>query len=481
MATVGQILPTVPSLVNQSTVIAEKVANIAVPASVNTIWDKLGQVSSITPPLSGGLSTAFNPTYGTSKLQSLSTQLADSSRYKLNLPNLAGAPQKGIGTSMQQVAGGVGAGAAAGNTQFVDDANWPVTLKEIIGAKMLTAEQLQKASIANVKKLVSVGNPTYIRSSSENSVGTAKENEELYYMFQRMMIEGFIRGVDITKELTAQGGLDISIKTAPLASNPNNIGLSQTLTGQDQVGFNASFWRGASEAERYQLFMHEIGHSLLNRAHAAESGDIMKSGGTVANARTLLSSKEAYNAMLNDHFASATNKGTIAIAKIAAGTGVNTFDASWYPQLSGQQVSLGSNYTTGTSSSSSSTGTTTTSGTPTSTATPATSSLDQAKLDAVTANLSKLADLISSQSASQQASMAAFMQQQNVMNVMNQMPSPQAQINISSGSSETPSAVDATDSMVASSGVIDTTAFAQQLANLESGGSSNAGNLLASG
>lgn len=357
MAAPGQIKSPMPNMVKPEMVIAEKVANIASPATSQTMWDKLGGGSKAEAPrMSGGLSSMINTPAGTSKLQGLTKNLTlDNERYSSNLPNLSGPVKKGPGTAMQfrgqeQVSGGKGAGAQKGGTVFVDDQNWPVTLKEVIGSRMLSTAQLQKASIENVKKLISTGKPHYLRSSAERSVGSKDENEELAYMFQRMMLEGFVRGVDITKEIEKQGGLDISIKTAPLAANPRNIGLSQTIPGVDQVGFNSKFWRGANEAEKYQLFMHEIGHSLLNRNHAEDEGDVMKSGGTVRNAKYLMKSKDAYNSMLNEHFSSSTNKGTIAIAKLSEGKGTNEFDPSWFPQLSGEAVKVGgSGYTPGSS------------------------------------------------------------------------------------------------------------------------------------
>lgn len=363
----GEVKSPMPNMVTPSAVVAEKVANIAAPASSNTMWDQLGANKTVAPPISGGYSTSVPTPAGTSKLMQMSTKLtASNDKYRgfgtaaqqktTPLKTTAGINHSGHkhgpsgecmdGSSIssaewQEVAGGRGAGMNKGNTVFVDDKNWPVTLKEIIGSRMLTREQLEKASIQNVKKLISVGNPHYIRNSKERANGTKEENEELYYMFQRMMLEGFIRGVDITKEIGKQGGLDISIKEAPLAKNPNNIGLSQTISGMDQVGFNSRFWRNANEAERYQLFMHEIGHNLLNRSHASDEGDIMKSGGTIRNAKYLMKSKDSYNAMLNEHFGSATNKGTIAIARNKAGTGTDQFDPSWFPQLSGEAVKVG--------------------------------------------------------------------------------------------------------------------------------------------
>lgn len=350
----GKILGPTPNLVNQSTVVAEKVANIASPASSVSIWDKLGAKSGTTtsaPRMSGGM-TAMSPgTYGTSKLQHLSTQLADNERYKNPLPNLAGKPKQGIASAMQEVSGGIGAGAHKGNTVFVDDKNWPVTLKEIIGSRMLTQEQLKKASIDNVKKMFSVGLNSG-RHQGSASVGTKEENEELYYMFQRMMIEGFVRGVDISDEIEKRGGLNIAIREVSFNKNAkNNIGLHSTGPTGSSINFNARHWRKMSEMEKYTLFMHEVGHGLLRRPElgAEHKYDIMGDG-PYGVAKRLMSSKETYNAILNDHFGSANNKGTIAMAaSLKNGPKTAEFDPSWFPQLSGEQVKIdGGNYNPGT-------------------------------------------------------------------------------------------------------------------------------------
>lgn len=460
----GQIIQPAPSLVNPSTVVAEKVANLAVPATATTVWDKLQnkQELAITPPMSGGMSTSFNNTPGTTKLQSLSTRLADNSRYKLDLPNLEGRPKQGIATAMQEVDGGRGSGAQKGNTVYVDDKNFPVTLKEIIGSRMLTAEQLQKASIQNVKKLFRVGlNSTNHKGSA--SVGTAEENEELYYMAQRMMIEGFIRGVDITKELEKQGGLNIAIRNVSFNANPTrNLGLNVSGPGMDSINFNAKFWRGASEAEKYTLFLHELGHGLLNRPELGSElkYDIMGDGPRGV-AKRMMSSKEMYNKILNDHFADATNKGTIAIAKLEAGKGTSNFDPSWFPQLSGEQVATvqGGSYDPNASGGN--------------------SSPDYSGL--MNDNFAKLSSMLQAQQAAQMASMQDFQQQQEMMNIMNNMPAPQATNTIDSSSSGPSMAAQASSALIQGVGGIDTTGFAQQIANLESGSTTSAGNLLASG
>ncbi len=465
----GKILGPTPNLVNPSTVVAEKVANIASPASASSIWDKLGAksgTSTTAPKLSGGM-TALSPgTYGTSKLQHLSTQLADNERYKNPLPHLAGRPKQGIATAMQEVAGGIGAGAHKGNTVFVDDKNWPVTLKEIIGSRMLTQEQLKKASIDNVKKMFSVGLNSG-RHQGSASVGTKEENEELYYMFQRMMLEGFVRGVDISDEIEKRGGLNIAIRDVSFNKNAkNNIGLHSTGPTGSSINFNSRHWRKMSEMEKYTLFMHEVGHGLLRRPElgAEQKYDIMGDG-PYGVAKRLMSSKETYNAILNDHFGSANNKGTIAMAaSLKNGPKISEFDPSWFPQLSGEQVKIdGGNYNPGTS-----------------TQPGKDYSEDFKNMDTRFDAISKMLEVQNAQMAQQ----AQMMEQQQEMMQIQSVDTTMDPSSVGQAQLTAPQIAGGGGGIMggAMGGPIDTTGFAQQLQSLGSGGGSGmGGNLLASG
>jgi hypothetical protein len=466
----GKILGPTPNLVNPVSVTAEKVANIASPASATSMWDKLAAkqgVPSTAPKMAGGMTALGAGTYGTSKLQHLSTQLANNDRYKNPLPNTMGRPQQGIASAMQEVAGGRGAGANKGNTVFVDDANWPVTLKEIIGSRMLTQQQLQAASIDNVKKLFTTGLNSG-RHQGSLSVGTSKEHEELYYMAQRMIIEGMVRGVDITKAIKERGGLNIAIRNVSFNKNADgNIGLHSTGPSGSSINFNARHWRKMSEMEKYTLFMHEMGHGLLWQPEKDRSAYGIMGDGPYGVAKKLMSSKEAYNSILNYHFSSRGQKGLTAIAKTEAGKGTSDFDPAWFPQLSGEQVKIdGGNYDPGSSSGNA-----------------ADPEKDYTKdFEGVNSRFDAISKMLESQNA-QMAQQAAMMEQQQEMMQIQSVDTTIDPSSVDSVSLSAPQTAGGGGGGMggAMGGAIDTTGFAQQLQALGSGGLGQGGNLLSSG
>lgn len=204
------------------------------------------------------------------------------------------------------------------NIAIVEDQRWPVTLAQIVGSKMLTTEQLKAASIQNVSKYFNVVGGNYT------------EQAEMRYMFQRMMLEGFIRGVDITKDLPKQNNR-LTVYLDPgstVASNPNNIGLST----QGTVRFNLNYMRKQNDNVKLSLFYHEMGHELLNKSHSGKEG-IMKSGGSYRSGQNLLKSTASYNALMNDLFSSSGSRAYNHL-KVPINRGVQAnYDPSWFPSI----------------------------------------------------------------------------------------------------------------------------------------------------
>lgn len=207
------------------------------------------------------------------------------------------------------------------NSKYVEDQRWPVTLKQLLGSKMLSQAQLKTASIENVRRMFQV------------SGGSATEREEVHYMFQRMLLEGFVRGVDLTKDIKKQGGTKVHITAGavPGASNKNVIGMAK----QGQVYLKGDFWRNSSDEAKLALFYHEMGHELLNRGHTGSG--VMKSGGGRITAGKLQGTRQQYDAMMNELFrTNAPNQRSskhLQIDKKKYDNG--TYDPSWYPSATG--------------------------------------------------------------------------------------------------------------------------------------------------
>lgn len=215
------------------------------------------------------------------------------------------------------------------NSMYVEDSRWPVTLNQILGSKMLTPDQLKRASIQNISSYMNV------------TGGTQTERAEMYYMFQRMMLEGFIRGVDITRDFktAGAGGRNpklnvVLVGGSTVASNPNNIGVS-TQTGT--VKFNVDYMRRNNDNVKMSLFYHEIGHELLNKEHSSAEG-IMKSGGSNRAGQSLLKSTASYNSIMSQLF---TTGGSLSNGARHLSIPVNrnqntSYDPSWFPSANGQ-------------------------------------------------------------------------------------------------------------------------------------------------
>ena len=343
---------------------ASRLANLAIPSSANSIFSKIQEVHAKRYGMGSSMGMATDPrqwfmsnnpfteqiSIGLGSTMSLRdaqnrieretrTELAN--RSGVSLPQYMAPLKKGIATAdqhrfcdhehgvelNQESLSNIQEQRTISNNRYVQDQRWPVTLNQILGSKMLTPQQLKAASIQNIGNYLSVQG------------GTAEEKAEMHYMFQRMMLEGFIRGVDITKDFKGNGGrngkLNINlIGGSTVKSNANNIGLS-TQTGT--VKFNVDYMRRNDDNVKLSLFYHEIGHELLNKEHASAEG-IMKSGGSNRAGKNLLKSEASYNAIMNQLF---TTNGQLSNGakhlKIPVNRGIEAqYDPSWYPSATGQ-------------------------------------------------------------------------------------------------------------------------------------------------
>lgn len=336
----GQIKRAPINLVKAAHVVASRVAGIVAPNTTNSVFDALREQQF---RRGGGLGMASDPrkyfksdssfyakTDMTMRMQEQQARFSPkTSRNTMFLPNQYPARQ-GVATPVgsnqesitadefmntlngwqSQVAGAPSgsAGAVSGNTQYVDDNGWPVTLAGIIGSKMLSPAQLKAASIQNVSSMINV------------SGGNATQRTELQYMFQRMVLEGFVRGVDITKEVAKQGGVNISLKSA-IGTAGLTIGISDMGLGQN-VSFLQSWWDGHADPDKYTLFLHEIGHNLLGEYHHSNSVMASPYPGSVI--------KNGYDSMLNELFSSSQTGNKVPIVN----NQTPVYDQSWYPELS---------------------------------------------------------------------------------------------------------------------------------------------------
>ncbi len=334
----GSIKTPLPELVTPQQMIANNIANAVVPAKTYDIFSQLADAGapsvSSSVPGSTGLSANMSEPRATTTLKALQNQLVSETRPELALrtglalPNLAKGPERGVATAAskrfmsnpqyeQAVDGGQGASAQAGDTRFVDDKGWPVTLKQLLGSRLLSPEMLKKADIRNVQKLIQVAG------------GTAQQNQEMQYMFQRMMLEGFVRGVDITKELQRQGGLKITV------GQYQTIGVHKTVGGKSTIIFDREWWNSKGDADKYTLFLHEVGHSLLNASHENNRSQKKKDPNRIMTPIYAGSVLRNYDGLMDQFFSESGSINKFGVKDFGQAA---AYDAAGYPAISGVEA-----------------------------------------------------------------------------------------------------------------------------------------------
>lgn len=150
----------------------------------------------------------------------------------------------------------------AGNPQ-VEDNGWAQTLGQIVGSGMLTQEQLQRASYANVYSMVRMDG------------GTEADKQEMTYYLQRMIMEGYVRGYDLTRDIQNEYGGTFKIQLTDGAVCSTTSTSIIGCGGMGYVQFRNGFWQNAGDGTKLALFYHELGHEILNRPHNMVPSSLM--------------------------------------------------------------------------------------------------------------------------------------------------------------------------------------------------------------
>lgn len=145
------------------------------------------------------------------------------------------------------------------------------SLAQTIGSGMLSQDQLQRASYANVASLI-----------RPYGVGYSPEDKQTAtFLLQRMILEGFVRGVDVERQLRNSGGLQYEV---------GGGGCGYSCGGWNGSGPFVQMNRGGygSDVALLNIFYQEVGHALgqLNHTRGLMAGSYQYSdlsGQTVAN------------------------------------------------------------------------------------------------------------------------------------------------------------------------------------------------------
>jgi hypothetical protein len=170
----------------------------------------------------------------------------------LNGPQNAN-PNINVGDETTSTSGPGSLGAAS--DPYVHDQGWGTTLSGLLASKAFTAAQLQAASIQNVSKLIK-----WIGGGGS----TELQHQQVEFMMQRYVLEGFMNGVDVPRLIQAQyngSGVPIGF----FADQGSTIGWG----GGGQVTWSMSYWNGTDSAGQLADFYHEMGHELLGEQHEA--------------------------------------------------------------------------------------------------------------------------------------------------------------------------------------------------------------------
>lgn len=299
----GKIKSKRPNMVAAGNIIAARVSQMISPDNAGSIFDRLKGIvgdrynSHRNLPASRNNRSARN--YSEHIQSALSKQINSetrddmSRRTGLSLSNLAYAPKVGAGTAVQnKPRTGEQQQAEFSNYQtygrqqeqtdpaMVDDTGWSKTLAQTVGSGMLSAKQLQAASYANVENMI--GHRTAGFNGANSQQLSANEKKEMTFMFQRMILEGYVRGVDIPAMVANMNGGKIKFSTS------NDPGLGLGVAGYN-IGamFDKDWWAKASDIDKIGLFYQEVGHAIGVAPHTRglmEGSDTIFSADATAKA-----------------------------------------------------------------------------------------------------------------------------------------------------------------------------------------------------
>lgn len=350
----GRIKSRRPNMIAAANVIAARVAGMVAPDNADDIFSMLKNrvgdrynAHSQVPLSSGYKSTArvVDDISGALKGQ-ISSETRDQLAQRTGLPlaNLAYKPKTGVATAAQikprtgeQQQTEFGAYQTYGSQQqqtsdpnMVDDAGWSKTLAQTVGSGMISAAQFQAASFANVGAMLGT------RTSSFNgaTAGALSNDEktEMTYMLQRMILEGYVRGVDIPAMIKNMNGGQLKLATS------DGAGLGLGVAGYN-IGamFDKTWWSKASDIDKIGLFYQEVGHALGVAPHTR---GLMEGNDTIFSADD--QAKKMYGQYLDYYFEDvkahssydvASSKAN-ALTSDAAAALINK-NKDWLPSLTG--------------------------------------------------------------------------------------------------------------------------------------------------
>jgi len=293
---------------------ASRIANIALPSAGYNVFSKLRErqfkrygnfgmandprtmrmppdqyISGNLPnlPTTASMETIHERSQFNTRQESMQREMGMTS---LNMPlhQDLGAPRQGIASAQ---VGPQPAGMAAGNP-MVEDQGWGVTLGQIIGSGLLSQQQLQSASFANILSMVRVDG------------GTEQDRQEMAYYLQRYVLEGMIRGVDLIRDIKEDYGGSIRIQlTDGAVCGDYSTGIIG-CGGMGYTQFRKSFWNNAGDGTKLALFYHEVGHEMLNRGHNFTPSSLM---GYDRFNNSWQSNGSTYTSLMDELFRNAVN------------------------------------------------------------------------------------------------------------------------------------------------------------------------------
>lgn len=332
-----------PIRVGAAQILASRVANIVLPQRAASIFPKLLERQKLrygenygmaTPPSNGGLSESMTvgpSTRGMKDRQSLNTfdTRADLIRQQsglqpLTIQQMSPRPGRGSPTGVRDGALApasmnprLSATASPAGAETVDDSGWPVTLTQILGSRVLSAEQLQAASYGNVYAMIAAG-----------SKGLSEQNhQEAAYLMQRMILEGYIRGVDIVRDIQKENGGKV-----PLSIFTFNQGSTIGWGGGGNVQLDANYWNSVDDAGKLALFYHEMGHELLDISGVQEH-----TNGGIMNPIVMSSSqiKANYTSLMDSFFKLGDSNRFTPTAQNVDVNALLQAHPDWFPSVTG--------------------------------------------------------------------------------------------------------------------------------------------------
>lgn len=359
----GKIKSHRPEMVVAANVVAARVAEMISPDNAGDIFSRLKErlggkfnAHSRMPLNSGFKSTgSVNETINNALRNQLPLETRDqmSTRTGMGLANLAYAPRSGVGTAAQtkprtgeQEQAGFGdyqTYGTYGNQQqqtsdprMVDDEGWSKTLAQTVGSGMISAAQFQAASFANVQAMIGQRTSPWTNKDTGGvaTPGTlsADEKTEMTYMFQRMILEGYVRGVDIPAMVKKMPGGQMKLST----SNSPALGYGVAGYGYGAM-FDKNWWATASDIDKIGLFYQEVGHAMGEADHTR---GLMKGTDSIFSADD--QAKKMYSQYLDYYFEDVKNDSSYV--EVASHTGAldaagaqKLIDSnkSWFPSITG--------------------------------------------------------------------------------------------------------------------------------------------------